>query len=131
MLFLLASLALAADPAPDWQKQESAHLTNVRQLTFDFARAGEGYFSPDGRQIIFQVSLWVLSWRRQFDLVVPLTANRQMRADRLCGQDLRPTTPMSSAVLVHSAPEMLRVGNHALLAAVLLYQAQVVCPKED
>src|SRR5947199_4423294 len=54
MLFLLASLALAADPAPDWQKQESACLANVRQLTFDFARAGEGYFSPDGKQIIFQ-----------------------------------------------------------------------------
>src|SRR5947199_2345186 len=54
MLFLLASLALAADPAPDWQKQESACLANVRQLTFDFARAGEGYFSPDQKQIIFQ-----------------------------------------------------------------------------
>src|SRR3954463_10450241 len=54
MLFLLARLALAADPAPDWQKQEAAHLHNVRQLTADFARAGEGYFSPDGRQIIYQ-----------------------------------------------------------------------------
>jgi Tol biopolymer transport system component len=55
MLVWLASLALAADPAAaDWQQQESAHLSNVRQVTADFVRAGEGYFSPDGKQIIFQ-----------------------------------------------------------------------------
>lgn len=53
MLILLAGLALGAAPA-DWQTQESAHLKNVRQLTHDFSRAGEGYFSPDARQIIFQ-----------------------------------------------------------------------------
>jgi Tol biopolymer transport system component len=53
MLVLLATLALAADPA-DWQKAESAHLKNIRQLTRDFVRAGEGYFSPDMKQIIFQ-----------------------------------------------------------------------------
>jgi Tol biopolymer transport system component len=50
--FLLAILALAADA--DWQQQESAYLRNIRQVTFDFVRAGEGYFSPDGKQIIFQ-----------------------------------------------------------------------------
>src|SRR5581483_10930476 len=38
----------------DWQKQEAAHLRNIRQVTHDFVRAGEGYFSPDGKQIIFQ-----------------------------------------------------------------------------
>jgi Tol biopolymer transport system component len=54
MLVWLASLALAADPAADWQKQESAHLSNIRQVTSDFVRAGEGYFSPHGKQIIFQ-----------------------------------------------------------------------------
>jgi len=53
MLALLAYAALAAEPA-DWEKAESAHLKNVRQLTHDFARAGEGYFSPDGKTIIFQ-----------------------------------------------------------------------------
>ncbi len=53
MLALLACLAVAADPA-DWQKAESPYLANVRQVTRDFVRAGEGYFSPDGRQIIFQ-----------------------------------------------------------------------------
>ena len=51
MLILLACL-LGADA--DWQRLESAHLRNIRQLTKDFARAGEGYFSPDMKQIIFQ-----------------------------------------------------------------------------
>ncbi len=53
MLAMLAFAALAADPA-DWQKAESAHLHNVKQVTRDFVRAGEGYFSPDGKTIIFQ-----------------------------------------------------------------------------
>src|SRR5262245_9781904 len=55
MLTFLAWLAAAAGPpADDWQKSEAAHLKNVRQLTTDFARAGEGYFSPDATKIIFQ-----------------------------------------------------------------------------
>jgi TolB protein len=55
MLVWFAALALHADPvADDWQKQESVHVRNVRQLTSDFVRAGEGYFSPDGTQIIYQ-----------------------------------------------------------------------------
>ncbi len=53
MLALLASLALASEPAP-WEQAESARLKNVRQVTSDFVRAGEGYFSPDGKTIIFQ-----------------------------------------------------------------------------
>jgi Tol biopolymer transport system component len=54
MLPLLAALALAAEPAADWDKPESKCLTNVRQVTRDFVRAGEGYFSPDGKTVIFQ-----------------------------------------------------------------------------
>src|SRR6266404_7748854 len=53
MVALLMSLVMAAD-LPDWPKQEAAHLHNIRQVTRDFVRAGEGYFSPDGKQIIFQ-----------------------------------------------------------------------------
>ena len=53
MHVLLACLALAYEPA-DWQQAEAAHLKNIRQVTKDFVRAGEGYFSPDGKQIIFQ-----------------------------------------------------------------------------
>ncbi|MBI5772456.1 MAG: M20/M25/M40 family metallo-hydrolase [Verrucomicrobia bacterium] len=33
---------------------ESRFLTNIRQLTFEGRRSGEGYFSPDGKQLIFQ-----------------------------------------------------------------------------
>jgi TolB protein len=33
---------------------EAAHLTNTRQVSYGLARAGEGYFSPDGHSIIFQ-----------------------------------------------------------------------------
>src|SRR5713226_6051543 len=45
---------MLAGAQEDWQKEEAAHLKNIRQLTRDFARAGEGYFSPDQKQIIFQ-----------------------------------------------------------------------------
>jgi Tol biopolymer transport system component len=54
MLVLLACYALAADPPTEWEKAEAVHLQNVRQLTRDFVRAGEGYFSPDMKTIIFQ-----------------------------------------------------------------------------
>ena len=54
MLFWIAALSLAADPQPDWQQREKACLANIRQVTFDFVRAGEGYFSHDGSKIIFQ-----------------------------------------------------------------------------
>jgi TolB protein len=55
MTAILLPLILAfADPAPEWAAQEAAHLKNIKQLTFDFTRAGEGYFSPDGKQIIYQ-----------------------------------------------------------------------------
>jgi TolB protein len=33
---------------------EERHLKDIRQVTFGLARAGEGYFSPDGQSIIFQ-----------------------------------------------------------------------------
>ena len=35
---------------------EAKHLKNIRQVTSGFARAGEGYFRPDGKAIIFQAS---------------------------------------------------------------------------
>src|ERR1700675_1710648 len=55
MWYLALSLVLAGgDPADGWQKAEAKYLTNVKQLTSTFVRAGEGYFSPDGQLIIFQ-----------------------------------------------------------------------------
>lgn len=46
----------AADAAdPDLRpEKEAAFLGNIRQLTFEGRRAGEGYFSRDGRQMVFQ-----------------------------------------------------------------------------
>jgi len=52
-LLAVGGAALGAD-GDDWQKLESSHLKNIRQVTKDYVRAGEGYFSPDGKQIIFQ-----------------------------------------------------------------------------
>jgi Tol biopolymer transport system component len=53
MLFVLAGLVLA-QPANEWQRFEAPFLANIQQVTTDFVRAGEGYFSPDGKQIIYQ-----------------------------------------------------------------------------
>ena len=53
MSLWLALLATTVSP-PDWHAQESMYLRNIRQVTHDFVRAGEGYFSPDMKRIIFQ-----------------------------------------------------------------------------
>lgn len=44
---------LVDDPAQAVQLQ-AALLSEIRQLTFEGKRAGEGYFSRDGKQIVFQ-----------------------------------------------------------------------------
>ena len=33
---------------------EGRFLSNVRQVTSGFVKAGEGYFSPDGKEIVYQ-----------------------------------------------------------------------------
>jgi TolB protein len=53
-MFSLLFLALTPAEPPAWEINEAAHLTNIKQLTSDFVRAGEGYFSPDGAKIIYQ-----------------------------------------------------------------------------
>ncbi|MBX9627963.1 MAG: biopolymer transporter Tol [Gemmataceae bacterium] len=60
MSHLLLTVALAAPAQPpaaapaDWAKPEAAHLANIKQVTTNFVRAGEGYFSPDGKRAIYQ-----------------------------------------------------------------------------
>jgi Tol biopolymer transport system component len=49
-LALGCATALAADEAA----QESRFISNARQLVFEGKRSGEGYFSPDGKKLIFQ-----------------------------------------------------------------------------
>jgi Tol biopolymer transport system component len=54
MWTVCALMTLAAQPGDDWPKQEAVYVKNIRQVTRDFVRAGEGYFSPDATKIIFQ-----------------------------------------------------------------------------
>jgi Tol biopolymer transport system component len=56
LLILAASVASGSEPATDDTAREARHLTNIRQVTSGFGRAGEGYFRPDGKAVIFQAS---------------------------------------------------------------------------
>jgi len=51
---LVAAAVPAAHSAAGDDSIEGKHITNVRQVTSGFVRAGEGYFSPDGKSIIYQ-----------------------------------------------------------------------------
>jgi len=51
---LLLLLAVPAFPASDPTTNETRFLSQVRQLTFEGKRSGEGYFSTDGKALIFQ-----------------------------------------------------------------------------
>src|SRR5437763_15620551 len=55
MTMFLACVAALVPAADDWHAQEAAYVRNIRQVTHDYARAGEGYFAPDMKRIIFQV----------------------------------------------------------------------------
>ena len=50
----ILAAALVASSVAFSAEDESAFLKNVRQLTFEGKRSGEGYFSPDGKSLIFQ-----------------------------------------------------------------------------
>lgn len=50
ILLALAAISINAKEAP----KESDYITNPRQLIYDGVRSGEGYFSNDGRYLIFQ-----------------------------------------------------------------------------
>jgi len=61
LLFGLGPAIFAQEPAPEPQAEaaqaepsEARFLSRTRQLTFDGKRAGEGYYSPDGRYLVFQ-----------------------------------------------------------------------------
>lgn len=53
MYTLFLALTITADPLP-WAKDEHTYLHNIKQLTTEYVRAGEGYFSPDGHKVIYQ-----------------------------------------------------------------------------
>lgn len=57
-IFLLPN-AEASEKTAELHDQEKPFLSNIKQITFDamgFVEAGEGYFSPDGKTIIFQAT---------------------------------------------------------------------------
>src|SRR5262245_12090241 len=47
-----AAAQQASAPAPSYQERD--FLTRVRRLTVEGRRAGEGYWSPDGKRLVFQ-----------------------------------------------------------------------------
>lgn len=51
---LSAGFAYPAEPAIPLTALESQHLGSPQQVTFGLPRAGEGYFSADGKQIVYQ-----------------------------------------------------------------------------
>ena len=80
-LFFVAPGTLAQERILDpGGSNESKLLSNIRQLTFDGKRSGEGYFSPDGLQIIFQRSLTPTTRRRKIA--------RETRCSRSQGQTI-------------------------------------------
>ena len=53
-LFFSAAVLLTAAPAEEAPAPVDAFVSGTRQLTFSGKRAGEGYFSADGKRLIFQ-----------------------------------------------------------------------------
>src|SRR5438552_16642439 len=54
VLRLGITLALLAAQAASPTYQERDFLTRIRRITVEGRRAGEGYWSPDGKRIVFQ-----------------------------------------------------------------------------
>src|SRR5437867_4251290 len=54
VLWLWLNSALAATSAETNALAEARFLANTRQLIYEGRRSGEGYFSPDGKALIFQ-----------------------------------------------------------------------------
>lgn len=82
-LFLLAALLAAVSTAQCGAEDaplttgEAKHLSHLRQVTSKFPRAGEGYFSPDGKEISFQA--YPLGYPFYQIFVQPLAADGKPR----------------------------------------------------
>ena len=53
-LLIVAAIVTPLAPQELPQSQEREFLTRIRRLTVEGRRAGEGYWSPDGKRIVFQ-----------------------------------------------------------------------------
>ena len=56
LLILFGSPSVSNADEPAQSSIEKDFLTNIRQVTSGMVKAGEGYFSPDGTMIVYQVS---------------------------------------------------------------------------
>ena len=57
LLLAVASSEAADKPAASKKSGaalEARHLGNIQRVTFGLPRAGEGYFSPDGKWVVYQ-----------------------------------------------------------------------------
>ncbi|HEV2840112.1 MAG TPA: M20/M25/M40 family metallo-hydrolase [Chthoniobacterales bacterium] len=54
LLFALSLGCVCRNAEAEENKDEARFLSNARQLIFEGRRSGEGYFSPDGKALIFQ-----------------------------------------------------------------------------
>ncbi|MGE0610174.1 MAG: TolB family protein, partial [Pirellulales bacterium] len=54
LLTVVLGLAVGHSATAEEPSIEGQYLKNIRQVTKGFTKAGEGYFSPDGKQIIYQ-----------------------------------------------------------------------------
>ena len=70
---------------------ESRFLSNIRQLTYDGKRAGEGYFSEDGNALIFQSEREPDNPFYQIYLLNLLTGDTQ-RVSPVSGKQLVPSS---------------------------------------
>src|SRR5262245_37748990 len=52
--FVLTAMALPSTVFAAESGTEAAFLSHTRQLIYEGRRSGEGYFSPDGKSLIFQ-----------------------------------------------------------------------------
>ena len=56
LMTLLSQAPVPALSVAEAAKAEAKHLSGIRQVTSGFTRAGEGYFRPDGKAVIFQAT---------------------------------------------------------------------------
>ena len=54
MIVMAVSTIVAFGESDEETQNENRFLANIRQLTYEGKRAGEGYFSEDGKALIFQ-----------------------------------------------------------------------------
>jgi TolB protein len=91
----LATLAAAQDSI------EPKFLSNIRQVTSGFVKAGEGYFSPDGKQIVYQAQ--PLDYPFYQIYTQPVNVGRSVPE--------RPAPPIDSPLTADIRPKRISTGR--------------------